>query len=156
MYELKPNQVDYMDISPRQFISAITSLIPFLENDDTVRALTGSNMQRQAVPLLKADSPIVGTGIEHKIAVDSGAMVICKEDGVVSFADGSKIVVKQNNGENKTYELKKFRKTNKETCYNQKPIVKHGDMVKKAMFWLMDFQLKTANLPLGKMLLLHL
>ncbi len=150
LYELKPTQVDYMDISPRQFISAITSLIPFLENDDTVRALTGSNMQRQAVPLLRADSPIVATGIEHKIAVDSGAMVICADDGVVSYADGNKIVVKQNNGTNKEYILKKFRKTNKETCYNQKPIVKHGDMVKKGDVLADGFSTQNGELALGK------
>ncbi len=150
LYELKPTQVEYMDISPRQFISAITSLIPFLENDDTVRALTGSNMQRQAVPLLRADSPIVGTGIEHKIAVDSGAMVLCDADGVVSYVDGNKIIVKENSGTNKVYELKKFRKTNKETCFNQKPIVKKGEMVKKGDVLADGFSTQNGELALGK------
>ena len=150
LYELSPNQVDYMDISPRQFISAITSLIPFLENDDTVRALTGSNMQRQAVPLLRADSPIVGTGIEHKIAVDSGAMVLSEDDGVVSYVDGNQVVVKQNNGQNKVYNLKKFRKTNKETCFNQKPIVKKGEMVKTGDVLADGFSTQNGELALGK------
>ena len=150
LFELSRNEVDFMDISPRQCISAITSLIPFLENDDTVRALTGSNMQRQAVPLLRADSPIVGTGIEHKIAVDSGAMVICENDGVVSFADATKVIVKENNGENHVYTLKKFQKTNKETCYNQKPIVKHGDMVKKGDVLADGFSTQNGELALGK------
>ncbi|MGN1223413.1 MAG: DNA-directed RNA polymerase subunit beta [Christensenellales bacterium] len=150
LYELSPKQVDYMDISPRQFISAITSLIPFLENDDTVRALTGSNMQRQAVPLLRADSPIIGTGIEHRIAVDSGAMVINQEDGVVSYVDGNEIIVKQNSGENKVYTLKKFRKTNKETCFNQKPIVKKGEVVKKGDVLADGFSTNNGELALGK------
>src|SRR5574344_3088337 len=107
--EVKPTEVDFMDVSPRQFISAITSLIPFLENDDTVRALTGSNMQRQAVPLLRADSPIVGTGIEHKIAMDSGAMILCQEDGVVSYVDSMQITVKTKK-DDVTYKLAKFQK----------------------------------------------
>ena len=150
LYELAPSQVDYMDISPRQFISAITSLIPFLENTDTVRALTGSNMQRQAVPLLRAESPIVGTGIEHKIAVDSGAMILAEEDGVVSYVDGTKIVVKQNDGNHRTYNLKKFRKTNKETCYNQKPIVKKGEIVKANDVIADGFSTQNGELALGK------
>ena len=150
LYELAPSQVDYMDISPRQFISAITSLIPFLENDDTVRALTGSNMQRQAVPLLRADSPIVGTGIEHSIAVDSGAMVINETDGVVSYVDGTKVIVKENAGSFKTYNLKKFRKTNKETCYNQKPIVKKGETVKTGDVLADGYSTQNGELALGK------
>ncbi len=150
LYELSPNQVDYMDISPRQFISAITSLIPFLENDDTVRALTGSNMQRQAVPLLRADSPIVGTGIEHKIAVDSGAMVLAQNDGVVTYVDGTQVIVKENDGKVVPYTLTKFRKTNKETCYNQKPIVKKGDMVKKGDVLADGFSTQNGELALGK------
>ena len=150
LYELAPSQIDYMDISPRQCISATTSLIPFLENTDTVRALTGSNMQKQAVPLLRAEAPIVATGIEHKIAVDSGAMILCSEDGIVSYVDATKIVVKQNNGQNKTYTLKKFRKTNKETCYNQKPIVKKGEMVKKGDVIADGFSTDNGELALGK------
>ena len=150
LYELAPSQVDYMDISPRQFISAITSLIPFLENDDTVRALTGSNMQRQAVPLLRADSPIVGTGIEHSIAVDSGVMVLNETDGVVSYVDANKVVVKENSGEFKTYNLKKFRKTNKETCYNQKPIVKKGETVKTGDVLADGYSTQNGELALGK------
>lgn len=150
LYELAPNQIDYMDISPRQCISATTSLIPFLENTDTVRALTGSNMQKQAVPLLRAEAPIVATGIEHKIAVDSGAMVLCTDDGIVSYVDATKVIVKQNNGESKTYTLKKFRKTNKETCFNQKPIVKKGEMVKKGDVIADGFSTDNGELALGK------
>ncbi len=150
LYELPPTQVDYMDISPRQFISAITSLIPFLENTDTVRALTGSNMQRQAVPLLRAESPIIGTGIEHKIAIDSGAMVLCEEDGVVSYVDGNKVIVKKNNGEFHTYNLTKFKKTNKETCYSHKPIVKKGEMVKIGDVLADGYSTQNGELALGK------
>ena len=149
-YERKPNEVDFMDIAPRQFISAITSLIPFLENDDTVRALTGSNMQRQAVPLLRAESPIVGTGIEHKIAMDSGAMVLADKDGVVEFVDGTKVVVKADDGDVETFKLTKFQKTNKETCFNQKPIVRKGDRVKPNDVLADGYSTDNGELALGK------
>lgn len=148
--ELKGTQVDYMDVAPRQFISAITSLIPFLENDDTVRALTGSNMQRQAVPLLRADSPIVGTGVEHRIAVDSGAMVLSTVNGVVDYVDAREIRVKQANGEIVTYKLSKFQKTNKETCYNHKPNVKHGETVKVGDVLADGYSTQNGELALGK------
>ena len=143
------SKVDFVDVSPRQFISSTTSLIPFLENDDTVRALTGSNMQRQAVPLLRADSPIVGTGIEHKIAMDSGAMVLCQDDGVVSYVDAREIRVKTKDGE-KTYTLTKFQKTNKETCYNQKPNVVTGQKVKPGDVLADGFSTQNGELALGK------
>ena len=145
-----PEDVDYMDVSPRQFISAITSLIPFLENDDTVRALTGSNMQGQAVPLLKADSPIVGTGIEHKIAMDSGAMVLATKGGVVDYVDGRQIKVIEDDGNVHTYNLTKFQKTNKETCYNQKPAVKKGERVEENSVLADGYSTDNGELALGK------
>ncbi len=149
-YEVAPEDVDFMDVSPRQFISAITSLIPFLENDDTVRALTGSNMQGQAVPLLKADSPIVGTGIEHKIAMDSGAMVLAQKGGVVDYVDGRQIKVIEDDGNVHTYNLTKFQKTNKETCYNQKPAVKKGERVEENSVLADGYSTDNGELALGK------
>ena len=148
--EVKSNQVQYMDVSPKQFISAQTSLIPFLENDDTVRALTGSNMQRQAVPLLRAESPIVGTGVEHRIALDSGAMVVSDVNGVVDFVDARTIIIKCEDGTSKTFNLTKFQKTNKETCYNQKPNVKHGDKVKIGDVIADGYSTQNGELALGK------
>lgn len=148
--ELKGNQVQYMDVSPKQFISAQTSLIPFLENDDTVRALTGSNMQRQAVPLLRAESPYVGTGVEHRIALDSGAMVVSDVDGVVDYVDAKTIKIKQKDGKIKNFELTKFQKTNKETCYNQKPNVKHGESVKAGDVIADGYSTYNGELALGK------
>ena len=122
--------VDYMDVSPKQLVSVATSLIPFLENDDTNRALMGSNMQRQAVPLLKPEAPIVATGIEHRIAYDSGVMVISKEDGVVNRVSADKIEVRDTHGLVHSYPLKKFVRSNQGTCINQRPIVNVGQVVK--------------------------
>lgn len=129
--EFPRERVDYIDVSPRQLISVATSLIPFLENDDTNRALMGSNMQRQAVPLIKPEAPIVATGIEERIAVDSGVMVIASEDGVVLKAADDTITVQSDNGTLQTYRLKKFVRSNQGTCINQKVVVKKGDRVKK-------------------------
>ncbi len=129
--EFPRERVDYVDVSPRQLISVATSLIPFLENDDTNRALMGSNMQRQAVPLIKPEAPIVATGIEARIAYDSGVMVIAEEAGVVLRASDSKIIVQSDNGTLKDYTLKKFIRSNQGTCINQKIIVKTGDRVEK-------------------------
>ena len=135
--ELPRDMISYMDVSPKQLVSVATSLIPFLENCDTNRALMGSNMQRQAVPLLKPESPIVGTGIEAKIAYDSGVMVIAKEAGVVKSVSGSEIIVTEDDGTSagfdRVYTLKKFERSNQGTCLNQKPIVKTGDKVFKGM-----------------------
>ena len=150
LYELPPSQVDYMDVCPRQFISAITSLIPFLENDDTVRALTGSNMQRQAVPLLRTDSPIVATGIEHRIAMDSGAMIISDTDGIVTYVDANEIKIQDTIGVIHSYKLTKFQKTNKETCFNQKPNVNKGDEVKVGDVIADGFSTQNGELALGK------
>ena len=127
--EFRSDMVDYMDVSPKQLVSVATSLIPFLENDDTNRALMGSNMQRQAVPLLKPEAPIVATGIEHRIAYDSGVMVISKEDGVVSRVSADKIEVRDTHGLVHSYPLKKFVRSNQGTCINQRPIVNVGQVV---------------------------
>ncbi|MBQ8434251.1 MAG: DNA-directed RNA polymerase subunit beta, partial [Clostridia bacterium] len=127
--EFPREKVDYIDVSPRQLISVATSLIPFLENDDTNRALMGSNMQRQAVPLISPEAPIVATGIEARIAYDSGVMVIAQEGGIVLKASDNKIVVQADNGTLKEYTLKKFVRSNQGTCINQKVIVKKGDRV---------------------------
>ena len=133
--ELPKEEIDYMDVSPKQLVSVATALIPFLENCDTNRALMGSNMQRQAVPLLKPEPAIVGTGIEAKIAYDSGVLVIAKNDGVVKFVSGSEIIVTEDDGTtggyDRVYTLKKFERSNQGTCLNQHPIVSTGDKVKK-------------------------
>ncbi len=129
--EFPRDKVDYIDVSPRQLISVATSLIPFLENDDTNRALMGSNMQRQAVPLISPEAPIVATGIEARIAYDSGVMIIAEQAGTVLHAADSKIVVQSDNGTLKEYTLKKFIRSNQGTCINQKIIVKAGDRVEK-------------------------
>ncbi|MFH1349881.1 MAG: DNA-directed RNA polymerase subunit beta [Pseudomonadota bacterium] len=129
--------VKYMDVSPDQLVSVSASLIPFLENDDANRALMGANMQRQAVPLLRARSPLIGTGIESVVAQDSGVSVIAKRDGVVEDADASRIVIRSRGGadhdedEVEIYKLIKYKKSNQNTCYNQKPIVRKGEMVQK-------------------------
>lgn len=128
--EVDRSHIDYMDVSPMQLVSVATALIPFLESDDTHRTLMGSNMQRQAVPLLKPENAIVGTGIEAKIAYDSGVMVIAKEAGVIKSACGDEIVVTDDEGEDHVYALKKFQRSNQGTCINQRPIVSAGDKVK--------------------------
>jgi DNA-directed RNA polymerase subunit beta len=126
------SKITHMDVSPKQLVSIVTGLIPFLEHDDANRALMGSNMQRQAVPLLKTDSPIVGTGVEMRAAKDSGAVIIVEEDGIVEYVDGFHIIValKANPMQKKTYVLKKFMRTNAGTCLNQTPLVGVGDEVK--------------------------
>ncbi len=124
-------EINYIDVNPRQVVSIAASTIPFLENDDTARALMGSNMQRQALPLLRPYAPLVGTGAEYKIAHDSGLNILAKEDGEVTAVDGNHIVVKNKNGENDKYDLVKYRKTNQSTCNNQLPIVEIGQKVKQ-------------------------
>ena len=124
-----PKEVDYMDVSPLQVISVSAALIPFLEHDDANRALMGCNMQRQGVPLLITEAPYVGTGIEHEVARDSGTAVVAKRDGVVQFADASKIIVQAKDGTNDVYELLKYKRSNQDTCINQHPIVHTGDKV---------------------------
>ncbi|HOM57117.1 MAG TPA: DNA-directed RNA polymerase subunit beta, partial [Candidatus Latescibacteria bacterium] len=138
---VSPLEVDYMDVSPIQLVSAAAALIPFLEHDDANRALMGSNMQRQAVPLLKAEAPLVGTGIERRIALDSGAVTLAKADGEVVYVDSSKIVVREkkpvhanplalDEGHERKYSLMKFQRSNQDCCQNQRPLVRPGDKVK--------------------------
>ena len=127
---VKPEQVDYVDVSPQQVVAVTTSCIPFLEHDDATRALMGANMQRQSVPLLKAEAPLVGTGVEYVAARDSGAVVVCKADGVVDYVDARKIVVTTKGGKDEYY-LSNFELSNAGTCQHQRPIVKVGEKVKR-------------------------
>jgi DNA-directed RNA polymerase subunit beta len=129
--EVENTKVDYMDVSPKQMVSVATAMIPFLENDDANRALMGSNMQRQAVPLIKADSPIVGTGIEYKAARDSGVCIIAKNAGVVDKVSANEIIIKADNGKRDVYKLLKYMRSNQGTCLNQRPIVRKGEIVEK-------------------------
>ena len=127
--EVDAEKVDYMDVSPKQLVSVATAMIPFLENDDANRALMGSNMQRQAVPLIRPEAPIVGTGIEYKAARDSGAVVLAKNSGVVERVTANEIIVRKGDGNRDTYKLLKYKRSNQGTCVNQRPIVKKGDKV---------------------------
>ena len=128
--EVPAEKVDYMDVSPKQLVSVAAAMIPFLEHDDANRALMGTNMQRQAVPLMITDSPIVGTGIEYKAAKDSGIMILAKNDGTVKKVTGDEITIETKKGEIDTYKLRKFKRTNGATCINQRPIVVKGEKVK--------------------------
>ena len=127
--EYPRDRVDYMDVSPKQLVSIATALIPFLENDDTNRALMGSNMQRQAVPLLKPEAPIIATGVEYRIAHDSGVVVIAKKGGIVKYVDADQIIIANDDGEEDTYKLFKFVRSNQDTCINKHPIVSKGQRV---------------------------
>jgi DNA-directed RNA polymerase subunit beta len=131
-FETDTKNVTHMDVSPKQLVSIVTGLIPFLEHDDANRALMGSNMQRQGVPLLKPEAPIVGTGLEARAARDSGAVIIALEDGVVDYVDGLQIIISPNDNrlEKKTYALKKFIRSNAGTCINQRPLCSVGDKIK--------------------------
>ena len=129
--EVDSDQVDYMDVSPRMMISIATAMIPFLENDDANRALMGANMQRQAVPLMTTQQPIVATGIEHRCAVDSGVVVLAEGTGTVERVSADSISVRYDNGDSKDYKLIKFARSNQGTCFNQRPIVRVGDRVKE-------------------------
>ncbi|MGN0665006.1 MAG: DNA-directed RNA polymerase subunit beta [Huintestinicola sp.] len=129
--ECERERVDFMDVSPKMVVSIATALIPFLENDDANRALMGANMQRQAVPLLKTEAPIVGTGMEYKSAVDSGVCIISDYDGVVEHVSADEIVIKEGTGATHTYKLTKFKRSNQGTCVNQRPIVDKGEEVHK-------------------------
>ena len=145
----KPEDVNYIDVSPQQIISVTASCIPFLDHDMAHRALMGSNMQRQALPLLKAEAPFVGTGVEYMTARDSGATVVAKADGVVEYADGKKIIVKTKGGQD-IYTLMNFEGSNGGTCYHQKPIVKAGDKVKRNMIIADGPSTDKGELALGK------
>ena len=127
--EVNKDQVDYVDVSPRQLISVATGMIPFLENDDANRALMGSKMQRQAVPLLIPEAPLVGTGIEYKAACDSGVVLLARQDGVVASVSADRIVIRDKDGVNNSYKLQKFTRSNQGTCINQHPIVSEGEEV---------------------------
>ncbi len=129
--EVDSDRVQYVDVSPKQLVSIAAAMIPFLEHDDAKRALMGANMQRQAVPLMITQSPIVGTGIEYRAAKDSGILVLAEDDGVIEKVTGDAIVVKYNKGKTVVHKLRKFKRTNGGTCINQKPIVKKGEKVKK-------------------------
>ena len=129
--EYERNKFDYMDVSPKMVFSVATALIPFLQNDDANRALMGSNMQRQAVPLLTTEAPVVGTGMEVKAAVDSGVCVVAEEAGTVESSTSTEIVIRHEDGTKKSYKLTKFQRSNQSNCYNQRPIVDKGDVVEK-------------------------
>jgi DNA-directed RNA polymerase subunit beta len=152
---LSPDEIEYMDVAPNQIVGVSASLIPFLENDDANRALMGSNMQRQAVPLIKPASPIVGTGLEAKVALDSRMLINAEGPGVVQYVDSTRITIKYDRSEEdqlvsfeddfKTYYLTKFQRTNQGTCINLKPIVKKGDRVKEGTILCMVTQLRREN-----------
>lgn len=131
IYEVDRSQVDFMDVSPKQLVSVAAALIPFLENDDANRALMGANMQRQGVPLIRTEAPIVGTGMEYKAARDSGVVVLAEQDGVVKKVSATEIIIRGKDNKDYTYKLLKFTRSNQGTCINQKPIVDVGDEVKK-------------------------
>ncbi|MGB3182299.1 MAG: DNA-directed RNA polymerase subunit beta [Cyclobacteriaceae bacterium] len=157
---VEPDQLTYMDIAPNQIVSVAASLIPFLEHDDANRALMGSNMQRQAVPLLRPQAPIVGTGLEQRVALDSRALVIAEGDGEVFFVDATKIVIKYDmsddqmmvnfDGDKKSYNLIKFRRTNQDTCINLKPVVKKGERVAKGQVLCEGYATEEGELALGR------
>jgi DNA-directed RNA polymerase subunit beta len=151
-----PKNIDYIDVSPKQLVSVAASLIPFLENDDANRALMGSNMMRQAVPLLKPESPLVGTGIESDVALDSGVTIVAKRDGSVDKIDGKRIVIKATEETDFSksgvdiYNLQKFKRSNQNTCINQKPLVRVGDKVKSGDIIADGPSTKLGELALGK------
>ena len=154
--DLVPREaVDYMDVSPKQVVSVATAMIPFLENDDANRALMGSNMQRQAVPLLVTEAPYVGTGMEHKAAKDSGVVIIAKHAGTIDFVDADKIVVLRDDGEGKDeYTLLKFKRSNQGTCINQRPIVYNGEHVEEGEVIADGPSTDNGEIALGKNLLI--
>ncbi len=152
--EVPAANIDYMDVSPRQLVSVVTACIPFLENDDANRALMGSNMQCQAVPLLTTDSPIVGTGIEHKVAQDSGSAILAREGGVVEKVDSEYIEIKGESGAVHTHKLTKFARSNQSTCINHRPIVKVGETVEKSQIIADGPAMSNGELALGKNILI--
>lgn len=152
--EVENTKIDYMDVSPKQMVSVATAMIPFLENDDANRALMGSNMQRQAVPLIKADSPIVGTGIEYKAARDSGVCVIARNAGVVDKVSANEIIIKANNGKKDVYKLLKYMRSNQGTCLNQRPIVRKGEIIEKGDIIADGPSTDTGEIALGRNILI--
>ena len=152
--EVDASQIDYVDVAPKMLVSVATAMIPFLENDDTNRALMGSNMQRQAVPLLRPEAPMIATGVEHKIAYDSGVLIIAKNDGIVKYVDADKIVVARPDSEDDTYYTSKFVRSNQSTCINQKPIVVSGQKVTKGMILADGPSTQNGELALGRNILI--
>ncbi|MCI8992089.1 MAG: DNA-directed RNA polymerase subunit beta [Eubacterium sp.] len=148
--EYEKSMFDYMDVSPKMVFSVATALIPFLENDDANRALMGSNMQRQAVPLLTTEAPVVGTGMEAKAAVDSGVCVVAKKAGVVERSESSQIIIKNDDGTRDVYKLTKFARSNQSNCYNQKPIVSKGDRVEAGEAIVDGASTSNGEIALGK------
>ena len=148
--EFDASQVDFMDVSPRMMVSVATACIPFLENDDCNRALMGSNMQRQAVPLMVTQQPIVATGMEYKAATDSGTAVLAKNDGIVEKMDADHVVVRNNKGELEDYPLVKFARSNAGTCINQRPIVEVGESVKAGQVLADGPAMRNGEISLGK------
>ena len=148
--EVDKDQVQYMDVSPKQLVSIAAAMIPFLEHDDAKRALMGANMQRQAVPLLTTEAPIVGTGMEYRAAKDSGILVLAEDDGVIEKVTGDSITVKYNDGRTVVHKLRKFKRTNGGTCINQRPIVKKGEIVKKGDAIADGPSTKNGEMALGK------
>ena len=152
--EVDKEMVDYVDVSPKQLVSIAAAMIPFLEHDDAKRALMGANMQRQAVPLVITEAPIIGTGIEYRAAKDSGILVLAEEDGVVEKVTGDSITVKYDNGKTVVHKLRKFKRTNGGTCINQKPIVVKGEKVKKGDAIADGPATKNGEMALGKNVLI--
>ena len=150
--EVAPERVDYMDVSPKQLVSVATAMIPFLESDDAKRSLMGSNMQRQAVPLVKAEAPIIGTGIEYKAAQDSGTCIVAGQDGVVTYVSADKVVVEGKHGKEE-HILTKFKRSNQGTCLNQRPVVTKGTKVKKGDTLVDGSSTDQGEMALGKNIL---
>ncbi|MPW25035.1 DNA-directed RNA polymerase subunit beta [Alkalibaculum sp. M08DMB] len=151
---VSPDKVHYMDISPKQIVSVATALIPFLENDDANRALMGANMQRQAVPLLIPQAPIIGTGMEHTAARDSGACILARNSGVVDKVSSKEIVIKTDSGIKENYTILKFKRSNQGTCINQRPIVKIGEKIEKGQIIADGPSIDQGELALGRNILL--
>ncbi len=150
---LPSSDINYIDVSTKQIVSAATTLIPFLENDDANRALMGANMQRQAVPLINPDSPLVGTGMESVAASDCGVVLKSKEAGIVKFVDAKKIIIESSDKMNpniEVYNLKKYKRTNQDTCINQKPLVEIGQHVEKDQIICDGHSVHNGEIALGK------
>ena len=152
--EVESNRVDYMDVSPKQLVSVATAMIPFLENDDANRALMGSNMQRQAVPLIKPQSPIIGTGIEYKAAKDSGTVLLARNAGTVEKVAANEIVIRTKSGKKDVYKLLKYIRSNQGTCINQRPIVRKGDVLEKGDVMADGPSTDNGEIALGKNILI--
>ena len=150
IFETAPDEVDYMDVSTKQLVGVSAAMIPFLENDDANRALMGANMQRQAVPLLKSDAPIVGTGIEHKAAKDSGAVIVAKNSGKVTRVTARRIIVKTDDGEIDKYKLMKFKRSNQGSCMNQTPLVSKGEKIEEGQIIADGPSTESGEMALGR------